>query len=306
MLLRGLDIPCRAYARRTVERVGYYRISAFFYPFRDFCILPDDAGKVRCDHFREGASFDDVVAFYLWDKDMRLLISDALERIEISIRATIVEVLGAINPHGHRDPRSYKSSFSEVGEDGESPIMKFTAKLEEAFQRSKEDYAKHYRSRYIGSPPIWIEAGTWGWGNMTHILRYLDEKHKNSIAKKIHPNLPRKTMESWLNALNDVRNDCAHHSRVWNKNLVNSPSFPKCASFPEFQHLKTKQPKGAAPTQKLYGALVVMAYLLKQFYPRTQWHVRMRDHVLTAKLPPEISIATAGFTDGWEREEIWN
>lgn len=306
LLMRDLKIPDLEHARRTIERIGYYRISAFFYPFRDFCTLPNGGGRVRCDHFREGSSFDDVVAFYLWDKAMRLKISDAIERIEISIRASMVEVLGAMNPHGHRDARSYKPGLSEVDENGENPLEKFTIKLEEAFQRSQEEYAKHYHEYYIGSPPIWIESGTWDWGNMTYILQNLDEKHKNAMAGKIHPDLPRKTMESWLNALNGVRNDCAHHSRIWNKNLVNSPGLPKGTSFPEFQHLKGKQPKGAAPTQKLYGALVVMVYLLKQFYPRTQWHIRMRDHVLAAELPPEVGIAAAGFTDGWVEEPIWN
>ncbi len=73
-------------------------------------------------------------------------------------------------------------------------------------------------------------------------------------------------MESWVNALNDVRNDCAHHSRIWNKNLVNSPGIPKGTTFAEFQHLRGRHAKGAAPTQELYGALVVMAFLIKQFH----------------------------------------
>ncbi|WP_171060931.1 MULTISPECIES: Abi family protein [Rhodobacterales] len=304
--MRGLSIPDMEHAKRTVERIGYYRISAFFYPFREFCVLPGDRGKVRCDRFQTGASFDDVITFYLWDKTIRLELADAIERIEIAIRAAIVEVLGSFNPHGHRDARSYKPSFSELDARGMSPIKKFTSKLEDAFRRSKEDYAKHYLSRYIGSPPIWIEAGTWDWGNMTHILRYLDESHKNTIAASINPGLPRKTMESWVNALNDVRNDCAHHSRIWNKNLVNSPGIPKGLGFPEFQHLKGKPAGGVAPTQKLYGALVVIAYLLKQFYPRTQWHVRMRDRILDTNLPFQVGIGTAGFTEGWEKEDIWS
>ncbi|MEY8832848.1 Abi family protein [Phaeobacter italicus] len=305
MLLRGMSIPDRNYARRLVERTGYYRLSAFYYPFRRFCEVPGEQDKVRCDRFREGTTFDDVAAFYLWDKQMRLEISDAIERIEVAIRASIIEVLGSLNPHGHRDPRSYKTSFSTAGEDGATPIDKFTTKLEEAFRFSKEEYAKHFKRRYAGPPPIWIEAGTWDWGNMTHILQYLDEKHKNAIAARINPSLPRKNMEAWVGALNSVRNDCAHHSRVWNKNLVNSPSFPKTSDFPEFEHLRGKHEKGATPSQKLYGALVVIAYLLKQFHPQTKWHIRMRDMVLGAKLPPEVGLPTAGFPEGWEDEQIW-
>ncbi|MFZ7094300.1 Abi family protein [Primorskyibacter sp. 2E233] len=266
MLMRGMVIPDMDFARRMIERPGYYRLSAFYYPFRAFCEVPGEADKVRCDRFRDGTRFDDVVAFYLWDKRVPLEITDAIERIEIALRAAIVEVLGALNPQGHRDPRSYKPEIREPNEQGDVPIDLFASKLEEAFRRSKEEYAKHFKRRYSGSPPIWIEAGTWDWGNMAFILRYLNDRRKDEIAARIHPDLPRSVMESWVNALNDVRNDCAHHSRIWNKNLINSPGIPKGTTFAEFQHLRGRHAKGAAPTQKLYGALVVMAFLIKQFH----------------------------------------
>jgi abortive infection bacteriophage resistance protein len=205
MLLRGMIIPDRDHARRLIERTGYYRLSAFAYPFRDFCELPEGAGRVRCDRFREGTTFDEVVDFYLWDKRVRLMVSDAIERIEVAIRASIVDVLGAMNKHGHRDPRSYKPSIREPV-DGVVPLDKFTAKLEEVFLRSKEEYAKHFRERYVGRPPIWVEAGTWDWGNMAFILQHLHDKHKEKIAAKVHPDLPFGKLESWVNALNTVRN----------------------------------------------------------------------------------------------------
>ncbi len=300
-----MTIPDRDYARRLVERIGYYRLSAFYYPFRDFCTLPQSGNKVRCDRFRAGTSFDHVVQFYLWDKRIRLEITDAIERIEIAIRAYIVDVLGAINMHGHRDLRSYKPSVRERDADGDTPIERFTEKLGEAFRRSKADYAKHFRRNYLGDPPIWVEAGTWDWGNMTFILQHLQDKHKDAIAARIHPNLQSKTLESWVNALNDLRNDCAHHSRVWNKNLTNSPGLPKGSDFGEFQHLRDRKAKGAAPTQKLYGALVVMAYLLRCFHPRTEWHLRVRDMVLGAELPPQVGLSSAGFPERWEHQLIW-
>lgn len=305
MLMRGMNIPDRDFARRFIERTGYYRLSAFCYPFRDFCELPGGAGRVRCDRFRDGTTFDQVTAFYLWDKRVRLSINDAIERIEIAIRAAVVDVLGAINMHGHRDPRSYKASIREPDENGNIPIERFAEKLEEAFLRSKEEYAKHFRKSYFGHPPIWIESGTWDWGNMAFILQHLQDKHKDSIAFRIHPELPRNTMESWVNALNGLRNDCAHHSRVWNKNLTNSPGIPKGPAFTEFQHLRGHHEKGAAPTQKLYGALVIMAYLIKCFHPRTNWHLRMKEMVLNANLPAEVGLASAGFPKGWEDQAVW-
>lgn len=76
------------------------RLSAYWYPFLDFCPLPADGGRlVRCDRFLPGTTFEQALEFYLYDKEIRLLISDALERIEIGMRASLVEVLGHV---GHK------------------------------------------------------------------------------------------------------------------------------------------------------------------------------------------------------------
>jgi abortive infection bacteriophage resistance protein len=55
--------------------------------------------------------------------------------------------------------------------------------LDRHFDRSKEEFAKHFRAKYPGRPPIWIEAGTWDWGNLAHIVAILDDKHKDTIGK---------------------------------------------------------------------------------------------------------------------------
>ena len=62
MLMRGMDIPDLGHAERSLQRIGYYRLSAFAYPYRDFCPIPAPEGeaeqKVRCDKFKEGTTFD--------------------------------------------------------------------------------------------------------------------------------------------------------------------------------------------------------------------------------------------------------
>jgi abortive infection bacteriophage resistance protein len=61
-----------------------------------------------------------------------------------------------------------------------------------------------------------------------------------------------------------------------------------------------------APTKKIYSAIVIMIFMLRQYYPRTRWHIRLRDKILTQDLPYEIRPQTAGFPEGWEYEAIWN
>lgn len=311
--LRGMEFTDPEFAQKRLSRIGYYRLSAYWYPFRRFCAAPSDPGKpektqerIRCDRFEDGTEFDQVMAFYLFDKQLRLLISDALERIEIGIRAAIVEVLGALGPHAHRDARSYNSNLTKTNEDGTRPLDGFLRGLDDAFARSKEEFAKHFRKTYRGHPPIWIAAGTWDWGNLAYTLRSLSSRNIQEVCARIDPRLDTRTLISWMAALNEIRNACAHHSRLWNKALTNRPSFQKPGELPEFDHMRRSNGSlNDLHTTRLYGALVAIVFLMQVLHPRTRWHLRLADFVLTSGLPQELSSKSAGFPERWQDQEIW-
>ena len=122
----------------------------------------------------------------------------------------------------------------------------------------------------------------------------------------VHTDLKRKTFSSWVTALNEVRNGCAHHSRIWNKPLVNSPGVPPKGTIPELDHLRQNRQGDDAPTKRIYSGIVVMTFLLRSYYPGTKWHIRLRDELLKAKLPEQIGMNTAGFPDDWTDQSIWS
>lgn len=114
MLLRGLLVPDRQHALRSLRRIGYYRLSAFSYPFRNFCsVNGSESEAVRCDNFRPKTTFDQVIDFYLFDKSLRIILLDAIERIEVALRTTLIDVIGKQSPYAHRDARTYKPTFSK-------------------------------------------------------------------------------------------------------------------------------------------------------------------------------------------------
>jgi abortive infection bacteriophage resistance protein len=299
---RGLDETHENRAKRWLERVGYYRLSAYAYPFRK---LEDRDGRtVRLDQFRDGLAFNDVTDFYLFDKQIRLLLSDPLERIEIAVRNALVDTLGALNPFGHRDTRSYKNSFKiELNDDGEMLFEAFIQGLDKAFARSKAESAKHFRRKYSGPPPIWIAAEEWTWGNMSYMLQNLNQKNRDAVAVRF--GLQRGTLVSWMSSLNELRNRCAHHLRTWNRPFVNIPQI-KPGKLP---YLTALAPVGGPVPQqirtRLYGCVAVIIYLLRQLHEDTQWPTRFRAFLLEANLPEEISLDSAGFIDGWEDHSLW-
>lgn len=306
--IRGMIFADEDHAARCLARIGYYRLSAYWYPFRKFCSISGNMDdQVRCDCFTQDTTFEQVLDFYLFDKELRLKVSDALERIEIGIRAIIIEILGGHGSHAHRDPRSYNAWFTDPDvKTDESQMSNFLTGQDRAFLKSKEEFAKHFRRTYSGQPPIWIAAGGWDWGNLSYILSGLSDKNKISVCAEIDPRLQTKTLVSWVAALNEVRNACAHHSRLWNKVLTNSPSFQKSGNIAVFDHMRNaKGVSGDQHTKRLYGALMALMFLMKSFHPKTEWPARLAKWVAENRLPTEISVTAAGFPSNWREQELW-
>ena len=109
---RGLTISDEAKAKACLKRVGYYRLSAYWYPFRKMAVSPPSAASLRLDEFTPGTNFDEIIDFYVFDKGLRMLVSDALERIEIALRAEIANHLGARDPWAHRTSSELHGGFS--------------------------------------------------------------------------------------------------------------------------------------------------------------------------------------------------
>ena len=75
---RGLIITDRNRAARYLRHIGYYRLSPYTIPFQ----------ADRTTHsFRPDTTFDDIFSIHVFDRQLRLLTMDALERVEVAVRS---------------------------------------------------------------------------------------------------------------------------------------------------------------------------------------------------------------------------
>jgi abortive infection bacteriophage resistance protein len=214
---RGMSISDDALAQSFLNRIGYYRLSGYWYPYRKSTTSGD--GIVVGDNFRPGTKFSEIVELYVFDKKLRMLMMDVIERIEIALRVQITLALGRLGSHAHRDAGALHPNFQRSFALGstESHHQKWLRLHDEGFARSKEEFAKHFKSKYASEhPPIWIAAEIWDFGAMSVLYSGMRKHGQQAIAEFF--NVPSfKVMETWLRALNVTRNICAHHSRLWNK-----------------------------------------------------------------------------------------
>lgn len=108
---RGMVVTNDAAALDYLQRIGYYRLSAYWYPFRHF--RPEqnpETGLIEVkaqNDFVDKTQFIDAVNLYLFDKKLRLLLIDALERIEVSLRVDIAYLLGKRGSFSHIDVKQF-------------------------------------------------------------------------------------------------------------------------------------------------------------------------------------------------------
>lgn len=123
----------RARAERWLRHVSYYRLSAYWLPFE----YPKTHAGPR---FRPGTTFETATALYDFDRELRLLVLSAIERIEVAVRGSWAYEFaqyggshGYLNAALYTDRRQFHDNLSRLARDvGTSP----------------ETYIAHYRDAY--------------------------------------------------------------------------------------------------------------------------------------------------------------
>ena len=279
---RGMIIADPARAEHYLRFIGYYRLSGYWFPFqyRD--------GSMAHDDFRPGTDFETVLDRYVFDRKLRILIMDAAERIEVAARATISNTLSErFGPHWYLAAARFTPRFLHADflrrvrqETGIFPVN----------AHKQPDFIRHYLQRYDrpAEPPSWMVFEVLPFGSVSLVFANLVDSEKKAIAEEF--GLPRDRLQSWLHAASHLRNLCAHHSRVWNREFGIVPSVAKS----EKNHVM--QPK------RFYNHAVAIQTLLKTISSDTHWADRLA--ALLAE-HPNISLPAMGFPQNWRDQSIW-
>lgn len=300
---RGLDVSSLEEARRDLAMIGYYRLSGYWYQWR---VRPDghnEATDTPLDEFVGGHSFNEAISLYSFDRRLRLLLLDAIERLEVAIRVAVAYVVGKHGPMAYQN-RSYLGPYCDRQreEGGATNFDKFIHRNRELLDASSERYAEHVRSKYSGEPPIWIAVELWDFGLLSSFYQIMNLGDQIELAR--HFNVPvYKMMASWLICLNYVRNLCAHHSRLFRRTLVNKPGIKEMRRIADLSNLRELNDQRKS---KLYPALCVMLYLMRTAAPGSYWPKALRDHLNEFPKIDGSSLVDYGFPDNWQGEPIWS
>lgn len=314
LIARGLRVADRALALDYLERIGYYRLSGYWFAFRERSgplILLDEQGRkpkrakvenLALETFKPGASFQNAVDLYVFDKQLRLLIMDALERIEIALRVDISHTLGKLDPFAYLDARWFHGDFSQKldRDSGLSRHHEWLGKHAQLIGRSKEEFVRHNKSRYGLPLAIWVACEVWDFGTMSTLFGGMRETEQDAIARQYGVNNGR-IFATWLRSLNYLRNVCAHHSRLWNRNIVEQPRLPPNDELPWVVPFSSSDHARA----RCFLLLRLTCHLLRIINPRSSWPQRMKAHLLAFPDLGHIGLNLAGMGAPADWETQW-
>ena len=289
---RGLTISDPARAADYLRRIGYYRMSGYCKPFR----------AADSELFVSGASFEDVVALYLFDKRLRLMMMDALERIEVAVRAEIAAQMGAKNPQAHLEfDYFWVESCDQKSLDASLNAFDAWRREEQKIRNRRDEIVNHHDREYGTPPPIWASVELWSFGMLARFYKLMRPEDQRAVATRF--GVVRKYLQSWLDAMGFARNVSAHHGRLWNRGVIWRPKLPAPGDIAEFDPPQTK---GKQASGRIYSVLCVVVFLLRRICPRSEWPRRLRRLMEDFPVAPGRSLREMGFPPEWKNSNFWN
>jgi abortive infection bacteriophage resistance protein len=286
---RGLIVSDDAKALHQLQNIGYYRLAGYAYPFLD-----SPTRKV----FKAGTTLDQILRLYDFDRTLRVLLLDLIERLEVTLRSRLVtETCLPWGAHWFMDAARFHPHFNhlkfidqierEMGVRYDRVTM---LRILPAFHA--ETFVQHYYAKYGDPhlPPFWMTAEVLTLGSLSKLFKGIGSSVvKATIASPF--GVPAKMFEGWLHGLAHLRNICAHHGRLWNRIFSIKPPIAH------------KHRGIMLSPNKLEGHLVVLVDALDVAHPG---HSFRQDFKALLARYPEIDPIAMGFPSGWSTQPFWS
>jgi abortive infection bacteriophage resistance protein len=277
---RGLHFENEAKASHYLSNISYYRLRAYTYPFQD---------NTNPEHpFIKKVSFEDIIQLYVFDRRLRLLIFNAIEKIEIALRTQIIyEYAMTYGGFWHLKPELYNKPVY---------FAEHIASLQKEIDRSHETFIEHYRKKYSEpkEPPCWMSLEVSSIGLLSKIFSNLK---KDDCKNKITNHFGLKDVDiltNWMFCFSNIRNTCAHHGRIWNRRF-SQITIPR---KPIFQFINNKE----IHPNKIYASICCIQYILNIISPQSDFKNKILELMNSC---PLLQDKEMGFPKNWREEALW-
>lgn len=252
---------------KFLTTVNYYRLSGYYLPFKR-------SGEKQCFIT---VPFERIQNIYYFDAELRNLLSGVIEKIEVFLKTQFSYY------HAHKygaEGYMLASSFNRFHKH-----QAFLNHIQNCIKENKNTLVvKHHQAHYNGHFPIWVIIEYFSIGMLSYFYLGMKNPDKSHLAQELF-DTNYQTLDSWLRCLTDLRNRCAHYSRIYYWIFPALPKMPNSETY--------------KPTRRLFAQI----YMLKKMYPEPQkWNqVVLKPLIkLVKKYRPYISLNHIDFPYHWK------
>jgi abortive infection bacteriophage resistance protein len=284
---RGLVIQDKQIAEHYLKFISYYRFCGYGIEFEDLSI---DGEK----QYLPGTTFEQILDCYVFDRKLRLLVIDAIERIEIAIRTVITNQLAATHgAHWYLDKTVFVEKFNH--DELIQSIEKEThyEAIDGTVQHNRrEPFLQHYFRKYSEPklPAVWMVAEILSLGKWSMIFANIaDRENQKLICQNF--GISHSVMKSWLHSLTYLRNLCAHHSKLWSRSFTLKPMVAN-----DYREQLENNSHFAAQA-------AILKILLDVISPDSNWADHLNNLI---NQHSEIDPKRMGFKEDWFLDSFWS
>lgn len=213
---RGMKVSKRDVNKLKI--IGYYRIKQFAAPLAN----KNNSNKHTYDDY-SGVNFSDVLTRYYQDKNLRIHLLHAIEKIEVALKTRLSFILGnSYGPFGYLNFSNWCDKHNYKKFEIETRQFQFKKSLLKSIKRSFINDVKDTNNQDVdGFPTIWLAVEVLTFGELVRIVEIMSDKNKKKLSEMF--NCTKRELISWLKCLNFVRNICAHNANVIDLQLSTKP-----------------------------------------------------------------------------------
>ena len=278
LIQRGMIIPDRGTAARILSQVNFYRMRGYWEPFIDRTI----SGNRHS--FQSGTTFDAVVERYNFDRQLCTLLLDAFNHIEVSIRTQWTYHLAYVQGGG---PSAHwnRSLFSNGYDDNLLDL-----------HRSYRRHGQRAHRYDFANCPIWAIVESMSLGQLSRWYGDTNPRVRQQVARTY--GLDERILGPLLRHLAPIRNICAHHERLLDRDFITKLTVPRRLG----QYRRPRTFFNLADTGKVYNSLVMIAHLTKVITDNNDWAGSL---VALMNRYGNIPQYQMGFVTNWQNLDIW-
>ena len=267
IIKKGVVVEDIAECQAFLQKANYYRVMAYLLPFR-----------------RENGIYSGEVSFYRlqriyeFDGRIRALLFQCIEEIELFLRTQLsyysAHKYGTL---GYLDASNYSDKFEEES---------FYRHVEQCIEDHRKTLVvRHHKEKYDGRFPIWVIIEYFSMGMMSYFYAGMKAEDQKALSKNMYGVNPA-LLKSWMRCLTDLRNQCAHYSRLYAWVFSAVPKMPREVPF--------------TSDRKLFSQLL----MLKFMYPdKNKWNTKPLSELeaLIEEYSDSISLTHIGFPENWDK-----